>query len=111
MDFKTEYFNIWTTAWNFHKKHYDVAENEEQRWQQLIAEADLEGLEGFKVAKVRSDKYGQKVSMKLINDKTGVAVKIFFDDVIFGTEFLKYTEWQTNHGNTDKKEVCRTPTQ
>lgn len=79
--------------------------------QPIYSAADLEGLEGFKVAKVRSDKYGQKVSMKLINDKTGVAVKIFFDDVIFGTEFLKYTEWQTNHGSTDKKEVRRTPTQ
>lgn len=40
MDFKTEYFNIWTTAWNFHKRYHGVAENEEQHWQQLIAEAE-----------------------------------------------------------------------
>lgn len=40
LDFKQQYFEIWTTAWGLHKKYYAIQESDEKRWKQLTDESE-----------------------------------------------------------------------
>ena len=59
--------------------------------QPVYSVADLESLKGFTVDEVNSDSRGLNVTMKLVN-QTGNIVKIYVDSVLFGSEYVKYTE-------------------
>lgn len=41
MDFKEQYFQIWTEVWNLHKKYHGVAADDEKAWQELDKECEL----------------------------------------------------------------------
>ena len=40
MSFKGQYFDIWQQVWGLHKKYYDIREQDEKRWKQLIDESE-----------------------------------------------------------------------
>lgn len=40
MDFKKQYFEIWTAAWGLHKKYHGIQEADEKRWKQLNDECE-----------------------------------------------------------------------
>ena len=40
MDFKTQYFEIWSKVWDLHKKYWDIRPDDEQRWKQLDQECE-----------------------------------------------------------------------
>lgn len=66
--------------------------------------------EGYRIEQVQSNDLDRNVRIKLVND-SGHVVKIFLDDLCLDGESMCYTEWQTGHGITDKKEACsNTPT-
>lgn len=40
MDFKEQYFQIWTEVWNLHKRFYGASADDEQKWQELDRECE-----------------------------------------------------------------------
>lgn len=38
LDFKQQYFDVWTAVWNLHKKYHGIRQQDEQRWQRLDRE-------------------------------------------------------------------------
>ena len=40
MNFKEQYFDIWTAAWNLHKKYHGIRADDEQKWSQLDKECE-----------------------------------------------------------------------
>lgn len=40
LDFRTQYFQIWQTVWNLHKKYFGIRQQDEQRWKQLNNECE-----------------------------------------------------------------------
>lgn len=40
MDFKEQYFDVWTAVWNLHKKYHGIQEQDEERWKQLNDECE-----------------------------------------------------------------------
>lgn len=40
LDFKQQYFDVWTAVWNLHKKYHGIQQQDEQRWQQLDQECE-----------------------------------------------------------------------
>lgn len=40
MNFKEQYFDVWTAVWNLHKKYHGIRQQDEQRWQQLNRECE-----------------------------------------------------------------------
>ena len=40
MNFKEQYFSIWTAAWNLHKKYFGIRVDDEERWKQLNNECE-----------------------------------------------------------------------
>lgn len=40
MDFKTEYFRIWQSVWNLHKKYYNIQADDEAAWKKLNNECE-----------------------------------------------------------------------
>lgn len=38
VNFKEQYFDVWTAVWNLHKKYHGIRQQDEQRWQQLDRE-------------------------------------------------------------------------
>lgn len=40
MDFKQQYFQIWTDVWNLHKKNFGISADNEGAWQQLDRECE-----------------------------------------------------------------------
>lgn len=40
MNFKEQYFQIWTAAWNLYKKYYGVRASDERRWKELNNECE-----------------------------------------------------------------------
>lgn len=40
MDFKIQYFEIWSKVWNLHKRYHDIRPDDEQRWKQLDQECE-----------------------------------------------------------------------
>ena len=40
MDFKKQYFTIWTAVWNLHKRYHGIQESDEKRWKQLTDESE-----------------------------------------------------------------------
>lgn len=40
MDFKKQYFTIWTAVWNLHKQYHGIQEQDEERWKQLNDECE-----------------------------------------------------------------------
>ena len=40
MKFKEQYFQIWQTVWNLHKKYHGIRATNEQRWKKLNDECE-----------------------------------------------------------------------
>ena len=40
MDFKKQYFTIWTAVWNLHKRYHGIQEQDEEQWKQLTDESE-----------------------------------------------------------------------
>lgn len=40
MEFKKQYFTIWTAVWNLHKRYHGIQEPDEKRWKQLTDESE-----------------------------------------------------------------------
>ena len=40
MEFKQQYFDIWTSAWNLHKEFYKTAKNDDTSWNALNCRYD-----------------------------------------------------------------------
>lgn len=78
--------------------------------QPIYCGQDIKDWEGYRIEQVQSNDLDRNVRIKLVND-SGHVVKIFLDDLCLDGESMCYTEWQTGHGITDKKEACsNTPT-
>lgn len=39
MDFKKQYFNVWSQVWQFHKRFYDN-DGSDQAWEQVVNESN-----------------------------------------------------------------------
>jgi len=35
LNFKEQYFDVWTAVWNLHKKYHGIRQQDEQKWQEL----------------------------------------------------------------------------
>lgn len=40
MDFKEQYFDVWTAVWNLHKKYHGIRQQDEERWKELNNECE-----------------------------------------------------------------------
>ena len=40
MEFKKQYFTIWTAVWNLHKRYHGIQEPDEKRWKQFTDESE-----------------------------------------------------------------------
>ena len=40
MEFKKQYFTIWTAVWNLHKRFHGIQEQDEEQWKQLTDESE-----------------------------------------------------------------------
>ena len=40
MNFKQQYFEIWTAVWNLHKKYYGIQASDEEAWKRLNDECE-----------------------------------------------------------------------
>lgn len=40
MDFKQQYFSIWTEVWNLHKKYHGASADDEKAWERLDKECE-----------------------------------------------------------------------
>ena len=74
--------------------------------QPVYCSGDLKRIEGHKVLRVLADEH-ENVSIKLLDDTTGHAVKVRIDNVCLDGQSVTFKEWQgVPHSTTRKKLRC-----